>query len=443
MKKRLKIIFSLSLLAILSFSCTEKPDYYKVVDGQFIHDGSPYYFIGTNFWYGSILASDGEGGDRARLSAELDTLKSIGLTNLRIMVGSDGENGVPSKVEPTLQKSPGNYNDTLLRGLDYMMCELGKRGMSAVLFLNNAWEWTGGYGQYLEWAGYGKAPIPNIDGWDKYHDYVSQFIRSDSAKALFSNYVKYIVGRKNGITGKPYSEDPAIFSWQIGNEPRVFNTDSASKAEFVDWLRSTAKLIKGIDGNHMVSIGSEGYHGCEDDWNLYESCCSIPEIDYINMHIWPYNWGWIDRTDPAAGVTEDDAKSIDSTNAYMEKHLEIAARVKKPLVCEEFGYPRDGFSFSPGSATAARDAYYSNMFGHIVKSGKEGGYFAGCNFWGWGGLAKARHTFWEKGDDYTGDPAQEQQGLNSVFATDTSTLDVIRRACSRLQQTINETNSKL
>ena len=30
------------------------------------------------------------------------------------------------------------------------------------------------------------------------------------------------------------------------------------------------------------------------------------------------------------------------------------------------------------------------------------------------------------GDPYTGDPAQEQQGLNSVFAKDKSTLKVIR-----------------
>jgi mannan endo-1,4-beta-mannosidase len=31
------------------------------------------------------------------------------------------------------------------------------------------------------------------------------------------------------------------------------------------------------------------------------------------------------------------------------------------------------------------------------------------------------------GDDYCGDPAQEAQGLNSVFATDSSTLQVVRK----------------
>ncbi|HAF82934.1 MAG TPA: beta-mannosidase, partial [Bacteroides uniformis] len=42
------------------------------------------------------------------------------------------------------------------------------------------------------------------------------------------------------------------------------------------------------------------------------------------------------------------------------------------------------------------------------------------------------HVFWEKGDDYTGDPAQEQQGLNSVFATD-STIEIIKAENRKLQ----------
>ena len=32
---------------------------------------------------------------------------------------------------------------------------------------------------------------------------------------------------------------------------------------------------------------------------------------------------------------------------------------------------------------------------------------------------------WQPGDDYTGDPAQEEQGLYSVFASDTSTVRII------------------
>jgi len=37
-----------------------------------------------------------------------------------------------------------------------------------------------------------------------------------------------------------------------------------------------------------------------------------------------------------------------------------------------------------------------------------------------------------KGDDYTGDPAQEQQGLNSVFASDESTTQLIKEINTQL-----------
>ena len=59
----------------------------------------------------------------------------------------------------------------------------------------------------------------------------------------------------------------------------------------------------------------------------------------------------------------------------------------------------------------------------------------GVNFWGWGGFAAhpEGHTDWRKGDDYSGDPAQEAQGLNSVYVHDTSTLSVIAGAVEKLQ----------
>ena len=120
-------------------SYSQNKSFVKVENGKFIRDGEQYRYVGTNFWYGSILGSTGEGGDRNRLIQELDSLKSIGIDNLRILVGSDGENGVPTKVEPTLQKAPGVYNDTILDGLDYLLFEMNKRDMLAVLYINNSW----------------------------------------------------------------------------------------------------------------------------------------------------------------------------------------------------------------------------------------------------------------------------------------------------------------
>lgn len=390
-------------------------------DGQFVRNGKPYYFVGANFWYGAILGSEGEGGNRERLHRELDFLKSIGVNNLRVLVGADGGNGVKTRVEPSLQTAPGVYNDTILAGLDYFMNELRKRDMTAVLYLNNSWEWSGGYSVYLQWAGHGDAVVPAVDGWPAYMEYVKQFPRSDSAKALFANHVNYIVSRINRYNQIKYVDDPTLMSWQIGNEPRAFSDEN--KAPFARWMAEVAAQIKSLDPNHLVSSGSEGSWGCENDLALFENIHADPHIDYLNIHIWPYNWNWV----KADSLTELLPQAKENTRKYIDDHLAVARKYRKPLVLEEFGFPRDGFSFSKESPTTARDDYFRFVFSLIRQEREEGGLFAGCNFWAWGGFAEQHpdHVFWEKGDDYTGDPAQEQQGLNSVFATD-STIGIIR-----------------
>ena len=323
-----------------------------------------------------------------------------------------------------LQTAPGVYNDTLLEGLDYFLAELEKRDMKAVLYLNNAWEWSGGYGTYLEWTGHGPAPLPK-DGYREYVDYVSQFVLSDSAKQLAMNHVRNIVGRTSSVTGKPYSESPAIMSWQIANEPRAFSREG--KRALADWLRQTARTIKEIDSNHLVSTGSEGKYGCEVDLDLWAEIHNYPEIDYANIHIWPYNWNWI-RKDTKDGVVEDVDSACKYTQAYIDEHFDKMGGVK-PIVLEEFGYPRDTMGIAPGSPTTGRDRYYEYVFSIIRDSGK----INGSNFWGWGGYANPAHRTWQRGDDYSGDPAQEDQGLNSVFVTDSTTIEVIRRMTDSLK----------
>ena len=429
----MKIYFFLvAFVSLLLGACTPEPVGTSFItvspDGQFMRYGKPYYYVGANFWYGAILGSEGEGGNRKRLHKELDFLKSIGVDNLRVLVGADGENGVKTRVEPSLQTAPGVYNDTILDGLDYFMNELRRRDMTAVLYLNNSWEWSGGYSMYLQWSGHGKAVIPAVDGWPAYNNYVKQFHQSDSAKVLFANYVKDIVTRTNRYNKIKYVDDPTLMSWQIGNEPRAFSDEN--KEAFARWMTDVAAQIKSLDPNHLVSSGSEGAWGCEGDITLYEKIHSDPNIDYLNIHIWPYNWSWV----KADSLQELLPQAKINTKEYIDEHLAIAGKYKKPLVLEEFGFPRDGFLFSTETPTTARDEYYSYVFDLIRQERENGGLFAGCNFWAWGGFAEQApgHIYWEKGDDYTGDPAQEEQGLNSVFATD-STVGIIKSENEKLK----------
>lgn len=404
--------------------CDDEPAFVTVRDGRFFVGDSVYRFVGANFWYGAILASEGRGGDRNRLARELDLLQASGIDNLRILVGGDGAENIPAHIMPVLQTAPGVYNDTILDGLDYLMNELEKRDMKAVLYLNNSWEWSGGYGTYLEWAGEGVAPVPAIDGYKTYTDFVSKFVVNDSAKAMAAKHVRNIVERTNRYTGKPYAESPALMSWQIANEPRAFASDSLTKAAFARWIADQAALIKSLDGNHLVSTGSEGYNGCEVDFGLWERIHSDPNIDYGIIHIWPYNWRWVSPD----SLTEQVDVAVEKSLEYIAPHAETMSRIGKPLVLEEFGYPRDNMEIGLGTPTNGRDRYYDAVLSLV----RDTDLIQGCNFWAWGGHAVPAHRDWQPWDQYTGDPAQEAQGLNSVFASDSSTLKIIRERSAEI-----------
>jgi mannan endo-1,4-beta-mannosidase len=413
------------LLLILAFAgCgnSQKYDYITVDDGIFRLAGEPYYFIGANYWYGAILGTGGRYGDRERLLKELDEMKSIGITNLRVMVGPEGPDNEPFRVTPALQVAPGEYSEEMLYGLDFLLAEMGKRGMHAILFLNNAWDWSGGFSQYLSWNGYGPIPNPNVppNTWPQFMSFSGRFNSCEPCISQFEDFIRFILGRTNGLTGLKYTDDPAIMTWEIANEPRAFSDENIPAFEAM--ISRIAALLQELDKNHLVTTGTEGRHGCEQKMELFERIHANPDIDYLVMHIWPKNWGWLDVSDIGGSL----ASSTEKTNRYMNDHIEVAARLNKPIVLEEFGLPRDFHGYSPEESTVARDAYYSNAFGQVVDNADKLGPLAGCNIWAWAGRGRASegHIHWLPGDDYLGDPPQEEQGLNSVFDTD-STVSVI------------------
>lgn len=408
----------------------KKNDFIQVHDGIFYEGKTPYYYIGANYWYGGILASTGEGGDRARLEKELDLFQKCGINNLRILVGAEGPDNEPSRVTPTLQTAPGKYNDTLLDGLDFLLAELKKRDIRAVLYLGNSWEWSGGYAQYLNWNGYGTIPYPNLPqySWPDFLKYVNEFHKScDVCKEQFSDYVEFILSRTNRYTNVKYVDDPTIMTWEIANEPRAFSKENFPS--FEKWIKDTAALIKSLDSNHLVTTGTEGQWGCEGSMEVFEKIHADSNVDYLTMHIWPKNWGWLDPNDIAGTID----KSIKLTNEYMDNHVAIAKKLNKPLVLEEFGLPRDHHTYSLDDKTVNRDKYYENAFGIVSKNAEEKGHLAGCNFWAFGGTARPvkGQAFWKKGDDLMGDPPQEEQGLNSVFDRD-STMKLIKKYTQHL-----------
>ncbi|MFR9545396.1 MAG: beta-mannosidase [Rikenellaceae bacterium] len=435
MKHITTLLSLLTLVAFTYISCSEtttpSQEIISTENGQFIKNGEPYYYIGTNFWYGPLLGSQGECGDRERLNRELDHLKSIGVTNLRVLVGGEGQAEWKSKISPILQVEPGVYNDELLDGLDYFMYQLQQRDMTAVLFLSNAWEWSGGFTQYLMWTGELAEDFdPDLVSWGDFREAATKFVRSEKAKKLLDNHIKYIISRTNRYTNQRYIDDPAIFSWQLCNEPRAFSSES--KEYLYKWVNATSTLIRSLDPNHMISTGSEGRMGCEGDIELFDRIHSLENISYINAHMWSLNWSWIKR-DNMDGTIDG---AVEKCKDYLAEHIAVAEKINKPLVFEEFGLPRDNGVIKRGTPTSHRDRIYKTVFEIIVNSAANSGKLAGCNFWAWGGDAQQieGQDYWQSDMDYSGDPPQEEQGLNSVYMDDMTTIEIIKNATTQLNK---------
>jgi mannan endo-1,4-beta-mannosidase len=423
MKKILLFLFSTFILS--NFSAQ---NFIKVNNNHFIKNGKPYYFIGTNYWYGGMLAS--KNGNRERLKKELDELKSLGITNLRVMATAEGGDQ-DYTVIPATQPTQGKYNQDLLEGLDFFLNELKKRDMDAILYLTNNWEWSGGMAKYLEWNGYGKVPNPNLkpNTWPQFMSYTAQFHQCEPCKKAFLEHIKFMLNRKNSVNGIPYKQDKTIMAWEVANEPRIWNVEN--EKAFTNWLNEVASTIKSIDKNHLLTTGSEGKAGSNDDIAAFERTHNNPNIDYLTMHIWPKNWGWYNINDEKNSTEV----AIKKTNEYIDEHIKVAQNLKKPLVLEEFGFPREKESLNKKASVENRDHYYEFVFEKMKSSIKAGLPFSALNFWGYGGLGKnnPENGKWNLGDDYTTDPPQEPQGLNSVFSTDKTTLDLIKKYNNQLK----------
>jgi len=407
------------------------PGFVKVSGTGFIRNGKDYTFMGTNFWYGLNLGSSGPGGNRERLLRELDRLAAMGVKNLRIMGGSEGPDQEPYRMLPSLQTAPGQYNPQVLEGLDFLLAEMGKRDMVAVMCMNNFWNWSGGMGQYLVWVGAADTipyppPAPGGD-WSRYQEFVATFYSNEKAMKMFEDHLAFIIGRRNSITGTLYREDPVIMSWELANEPRGVNNREA----FAKWIDRTSSFIRQQDSNHLVTTGSEGNTS-----NAYSGTDMVADhryrnIDYATIHVWVQNWGYYDpaKADSTYGP------ALAYAQGYIADHLKRAAELGKPVVLEEYGISRDKNEHAEGTPVTVRDKYYAAIFDAVLQeTSRPNSLLRGVNFWAWAGQGRPAKPggLWTIGHDLIGDPPHETQGWYSVYDTDSSTIRIISGFATRI-----------
>lgn len=409
----------------------------RVENAAFYIGDRRYPFVGVNFWYGAYLGSpDPALGNRPRLTRELDKLASMGVTNLRIL-GASEASPLRDAISPAISDRGKVIRPDLLRGLDFLLAEMAKREMKAVIYLNNFWEWSGGMATYLSWVG--ERPIVDPSDpttpWPAFALYTAQFYGNEPANRLFQAYLKRLLTRINTVNGRAYRNDPTIMAWQLANEPRPGHLSEPHRflPAFFQWLEHTAAYIEHRAPRQLVSIGSEGTMGCLQSTACVKRAHRIAGIDYMTVHLWLKNWGWYDAT----RAKQTFAPALTEADEYLTRHIALARELELPLVLEEFGLERDAGAYDRDASTQYRDRFLRHIYQRVEASIATSGPLVGSNLWSWGGFGRAQHADyrWRAGDrSFVGDPPQEAQGLNSVFASDRSTVEVIRQHARAIQR---------
>ena len=410
-------------------------EFVSVRHGQFHLRGRPYFYVGANLWYGCYLSDAALPGGRQRLVRELDRLQSLGVTNLRLLAGSE-TSPLVGALPRGITKAPHEQDEALLAGLDFCLAEMAKRDQRGILFLSNYWQWSGSFAQYVRWVTGETIPDPDLPvmaggDWHAFMQFSARFYQTPAAVALYREFAARLINRRNTVNGRVYRDDPAIMTWELANEPRPCADESTAAKDvpiYCQWVDATARYLHELAPRHLVCTGSEGIWGCLEKPAVFIAAHQTPAIDYVTVHMWLKNWGWLKTPELSPAFETAAGRARD----HVELHNQIATdTLKKPLVLEEFGLPRDYENYAPGSPTTARDEYYRRMFAQVADSCRAGRALQAANFWAWAGEGRAGAERFSAGA-YLGDPPCEPQGLNSVFDTDTATQAVITEANQKL-----------
>jgi mannan endo-1,4-beta-mannosidase len=150
----------------------------------------------------------------------------------------------------------------------------------------------------------------------------------------YRDYVQLIVDR--------YKDEPAILGWMMMNEADTSAKNGSGQSVLVDFATDIGALIKGIDSNHLLTVGTQSNGASGASGQDFIDVYSLPTIDFAEGHDWGY---WGSDTDPLPGADEDltlpDPESSFCLQTYQNKIACSIAQslgiVGKPFVIGESG----------------------------------------------------------------------------------------------------------
>ena len=148
---------------------------------------------------------------------------------------------------------------------DHTLSVARAHGVKVIVTLGNQWGSCESSTSYYKW-----------DSWYT-GGYKTQILPGTTV--AYRQYVAEIVSR--------YENDPTIAMWQIMNEAevKIDNTSTcAPAADLYNFAADMSGLIKSIDPNHLVSLGTMGGGQCGTQGSDYQKVHSVPAIDVCEFH---------------------------------------------------------------------------------------------------------------------------------------------------------------
>lgn len=219
-------------------------------------------------------------------------------------------NDAPAKRGDTaIQLSPLEYDETALRGLDLVLSRARAHGVSLVLPLGNYWDDYGGARQYVAWAG-----LPEPREGDP------RFFTEPKVVGHYREHVRRLLGRVSSVDGVHYGAHPAVYAWELLNEPRA---KDLAPGQLRGWVDEVGAQVKALAPGHLVGTGEEGFEGFRDR-------LAPRDIGLGSIHFFPESWGIHPGEAASAGAR------------WIAEHAEQAEAEGKPLLLGEFGLRNRG-----------------------------------------------------------------------------------------------------
>lgn len=187
------------------------------------------------------------------------TIKEMGGQVIRIYTVPVRNTNFPAEA-PTYVEGPGKFNEEAFLVTDKMLELANEYEIRIIFSLLNNWQWMGGVPNYAEFRNKNQLRF-----------WVDKKLRDD-----FKKTIKFVLTRKNTITGVKYKDDKAILGWETGNE--LFSTP--------EWTADIAKYIKNIDKNHLVL---DGYYAIDGVRQVRKESITDPNIDVVTSHHYERN----------------------------------------------------------------------------------------------------------------------------------------------------------